>query len=391
VIMAIPFIYNVRSVGRRWTSSVVTILGIAGAVGVFVAMLSMARGFQATLVASGSETNALVRRAGATSELESAIELDSVRIIETAPGVARSSTGPLVSAEVLVIAAFPLTNSGTDANAQVRGVSPRALEVRDQVKITEGRFFTSGLTELAVGKNARRSYRGLEIGNTLKFGGAEWTVTGVFDSGGTAFDSEIWCDARVLNQVYQRPDNMFQTVAVRLESIDSLTPFKDALTADPRLTVQVDRETDYFKKQTGAVTTLIQVIGTLVAVLMGIGAVFAALNTMYSAVAERMREVATLRALGFSAGSVILSFTIEALLIAAAGGALGLLAVVPLNGYTTGTLNWQTFSHVAFAFRVTPDLLAEGFIFALIMGLIGGVPPALRAARRPVAIALREL
>jgi len=389
--MAIPFIYNVRSVGRRWTSSVVTILGIAGAVGVFVAMLSMARGFQATLVASGSETNALVRRAGATSELESAIELDSVRIIETAPGVARSSTGPLVSAEVLVIAAFPLTNSGTDANAQVRGVSPRALEVRDQVKITEGRFFTSGLTELAVGKNARRSYRGLEIGNTLKFGGAEWTVTGVFDSGGTAFDSEIWCDARVLNQVYQRPDNMFQTVAVRLESIDSLTPFKDALTADPRLTVQVDRETDYFKKQTGAVTTLIQVIGTLVAVLMGIGAVFAALNTMYSAVAERMREVATLRALGFSAGSVILSFTIEALLIAAAGGALGLLAVVPLNGYTTGTLNWQTFSHVAFAFRVTPDLLAEGFIFALIMGLIGGVPPALRAARRPVAIALREL
>jgi putative ABC transport system permease protein len=216
-------------------------------------------------------------------------------------------------------------------------------------------------------------------------------VVGVFDAGGSAFDSEVWCDANVVKDVYKRPPSNFQSVTVRLTSPDALTRFKDALTSDPRLSVQVDREIDYYDKQSRALTTLILVLGTMVGVVMGIGAVFGALNTMYSAVAERNREIATLRALGFGAGSVVSSFVFEALCIAFIGGVLGCLAILPLNGLTTGTMNWQTFSHVAFAFRVTPALLAGGVIFALLMGVGGGVPPALRAARARVAVALREL
>jgi putative ABC transport system permease protein len=389
--MAIPLIYNVRSLKARWTSTVVAVLGIAGTVGVFVAMLSLARGFQATLVASGSPGNAIVRRAGATSEMDSSVTLDQIRVIEDAPGVERGSAGPLVSPEVVVVASFPLKGRGTEGNAQVRGVSPKALAVRPTVTIVAGRVFQPGLTELLVGRNVAASYVGLELGQTVRFGGGTWTVVGVFDSGGTAYDSELWCDFSVLRQVYQRPANLFQSATARLASPAAFTAFKDALTADPRLTVQVDREVDYYAKQSRQLTTLITVLGTIVAVVMAIGAVFGALNTMYSAVAERSREIATLRALGFGSGSIVASFVLEALGIAFVGGVLGCLVVLPLNGLTTGTINWQTFSHLAFAFRVTPLLLVWGLMFALLMGLVGGVPPAMRAARAPVAVALREL
>ncbi len=389
--MAIPLSYNVRSVVQRWASVIVAVLGIAGTVGVFVAMLAMANGFRATLVASGSPRNAIVRRAGADSEMVSAVSLDELRVIESAAGVARDAHGPLVSGEVVVIAAFPLASTGTEANVQVRGVSPRALEVRDNVRITAGRFFQPGLAELVVGRNAVKTYRGFELGSKVRFGGGNWTVVGLFDAGGSAFDSELWCDANVLSEVYKRPTNVFQSVTARLDSSSALGQFKDALTADPRLSVQVDRETEYYEKQSRLLTTLIRVLGFLVAMVMGIGAVFGALNTMYSAVAERSREIATMRALGFGGGTVVLSFVIESLFIAIVGGVLGCLAVLPMNGFTTGTMNWQTFSHLAFAFRITPGLLAEGILFALLMGLVGGVPPAVRAARRPVAVALREL
>ncbi|HSB77358.1 MAG TPA: ABC transporter permease [Candidatus Methylomirabilis sp.] len=389
--MAIPLTYNLRSLKVRWTSTVVAVLGIAGTVGVFVAMLSLAQGFKATLVASGSTHNAIVRRAGATSEMESVVSLDQVRVIQDAPGVERGRLGPLVSPEVVVIAAFPLKSSGTDANVQVRGVSPQVLSVRDSVRIVGGRFFQPGLAELVVGRNVARSYVGFALGKTVRFGGGTWTVVGVFDAGGSAFDSELWCDANVLNQVYQRPQNIFQSVTARLASPDALTRFKDALTSDPRVTVQVDREVDYYEKQSRQLTTLITVLGTIVALVMGIGAVFGALNTMYSAVVERSREIATMRAVGFGVGSVVMSFLFEALCIAFVGGLLGCAAVLPLNNLTTGTMNWQTFSHLAFAFRVTPPLLASGLLFALLMGLVGGVPPAIRAARQPIALALREL
>jgi putative ABC transport system permease protein len=389
--MAIPVIYNVRSVRQRWSSAVVAVLGIAGTVGVFIAMLSLASGFKATLVASGSKDNAMVRRAGSTSEMDSSITLDQVKILADAPGVARNTAGPLVTPEVVVIAPFPLISTGTDANVEVRGVSARVLDVRNRIKMKEGTFFHPGLAELVVGRNVGHTYAGLNIGDSVKFGGGTWKVVGVFDAGGSAFDSEVWCDATVLNQIYHRPENIFQSLTVHLDSVDSLQRFKDAVTADPRLTVDVSREIEYYDKQSRTLTTLITVLGGIVAFVMGIGAIFGALNTMYSAVAERSREIATLRALGFGAGSVVFSFMIEALLISLVGGLLGCIAVLPLNGLTTGAMNWQTFSHLAFAFRITPVLLLAGIIFALFMGVAGGMFPAIRAARRPVAAALRAM
>jgi putative ABC transport system permease protein len=389
--MPIPLIYNVRSVRERWTSAVVAVLGVAGAVGVFVAMLSMARGFKATLVASGSSGNAIVLRAGPTAEMYSVLTIDQVRIIEDAPGVARGADGPLASPEVVVIAAFPLKRTGTDANVQIRGVSPRVLQVRDKVKITQGRMFQAGLNELIAGRNVAGTYAGLELGRVVKFGGGAWTVVGIFDAGGSSFDSELWCDALVLNEVYKRPTNIFQSVTVHLTSAGAFGAFKDALTSDPRLNVQTERERTYYERNSRALTTMITVLGTLVAFVMGIGAVFGALNTMYSAISERTREIATMRALGFGGGAVVASFVFESVFVAGLGGLLGCAAVVPLNGWTTGTINFQTFSHLAFAFRTTPEIMGFGLAFALLMGLIGGLPPAIRAARRPGAAALREL
>ena len=390
--MAIPLSYNLRSLRVRWTSSIVAVLGIAGSVGVFVAMLSLARGFRATLVASGSPENAIVRRAGATSEIDSSVETDRVRILSELPGVAHDGTNALVSPEVVVIAGFPLRSSPeTSANVQVRGVSANVLDVRKSVRIVAGRFFQPGLNEMVVGRNVPQTYLGLDLGSKVPLSGDTWTVVGIFDAGGSAFDSEVWTDANVLNQVFQRPQNVFQSVTLRLNSANALTQFKDAATTDPRLNVQVEREVDYYAKQSQALTTLITVLGTLVAAVMGIGAVFGALNTMYSAVAERSREVATMRAIGFAAPSIVTSFLFESLFIALVGGLLGCVAVLPLNGLTTGAMNWQTFSHLAFAFRVTPGLLGLGIVFSLLMGLLGGVPPAIRAARGQVAVALREL
>ncbi len=389
--MAIPLIYNVRSVRSRWTSAIVAVLGIAGTVGVFVAMLAMARGFRATLVSSGSYGNAIVMRAGASSEMMSGITLDSVKIIRDEPGVARVGSEPQVTSEVVVVAPFPLRSTGTDATVQVRGVSTNVLSVRRNIRIVEGRMFRPGLSELVAGRNASHTYAGLTVGNKVRFGGGEWTVVGIFDAGGSAFDSEVWTDAMVLDDVYKRPNNIFQSATVHLASPDAYQAFKDAITKDPRLNVDVSREVDYYSKQSETLTRLITVLGGLVAAVMAIGAVFGALNTMYSAVAERGREIAVMRALGFRAGSVVSSFLIEALLIAFVGGALGCLAVLPLNGYTTGTMNWQTFSHLAFAFRITPGLLVAGLAFALAMGLVGGLIPAVHAALRPVASALRSL
>ena len=390
--MAIPFSYNVRSVGARWTTAVVSVLGIAGTVGVFLAMLAMAQGFRATLVASGSPDNVIILRAGADSEMTSAIDHEQVRIIGDAPLIARAADGsPLVSPEVVVVGAFPLISTGTDANVQIRGVYERVLEVRPNLELTEGRFFTPGLAELVVGSNAVTTYRGFSLGETVEIGGQDWRVVGILDAGGSAFDSEVWCDANLLNQTFSRPEGIYQSVTARLQSTNDFTDFKDTLTADPRMTVDVTGEQAYYAKQSQAVSMLITTLGCLVAIVMAVGAVFGALNTMYSAVASRAREIATLRALGFGGFSVVTSFVIESILIALIGGVLGCIAVLPLNGFTAGTMNWQTFSHLAFAFKVTPSLMIWGFAFAAFMGFVGGLFPALRAARLPVAAALREL
>jgi putative ABC transport system permease protein len=389
--MAIPLIYNVRSVRARWTSTIVAVLGIAGTVGVFIAMLSLAHGFKATLVASGSPGNALVMRAGSPSEMMGGVTLESIKVIADAPGIARDANGPLLTQEVVGVIPVPLISTGTDANVQVRGVSPNVLEIRKFAKIVQGRMFAPGVSELIVGKNASKTYRGLTLGNVVDFAGGRWTVVGVFDAGGSAFDSEVWCDSHILNEIMKRPANIFQSVTVHLQSPDSFQTLKDSLTTDPRLNVDVIREIDYYAKQSTTMTKLITVLGGLVAGIMAIGAVFGALNTMYSAVSERGREIATMRAVGFGGSSVVFSFLLEALLIAFIGGLLGCLAVLPLNGLTTSTMNFQTFSNLAFAFKITPVLLIEGVIFALVMGAVGGLLPAVRAAAMPVATALRSL
>ena len=388
---SVPISYNFRSIKERWTSTIVAVLGIAGTVGVFVAMLSLARGFKATLVASGSPGNALIMRAGSSSEMMGGITLDSVRVAQDAPGVARDANGPLVTQEVVGVVPFPLVSTGTDANVQVRGVSPNVLTIRNFAKIVQGRMFQPGLAELVVGKNASRTYSGLTVGSTVNFGGGRWKVVGVFDAGGSSFESEVWCDAHILSQVLKRPDNIFQSATIHLTSPASFQQFKDAVVSDPRMNVDVWREVDYYAKQSTTMTRLITVLGGFVAAIMAVGAVFGALNTMYSAVAERGREIATMRALGFSTWNVILSFLFEALLISFTAGLIGCLAVLPLNGLTTNTMNWQTFSNLAFAFKITFDLLVMGVLFALVMGVLGGLLPAIRAAISPVAVALREL
>lgn len=389
---SVPISYNFRSIRARWTSTIVAVLGIAGTVGVFVAMLSLARGFRATLIASGSPGNALVMRAGSTSEMMGGITLASVNIAEDEPGVAHDESGkPLVTQEVVGVIPMPLISTGTDANVQVRGVAGNVLQIRKFVKIVEGRMFQPGLDELVVGKNASKSYAGLTLGNTINFGGGQWKVVGVFDAGGSSFDSEVWCDARILNEVLKRPPDIYQSATVHLTSPAAFQQFKDAVTSDPRLNLEVQREVDYYAKQSSGMTRLITVLGGIVAAIMAFGAVFGALNTMYSAVSERGREIATMRALGFSSWNVILSFLFEALLISFIAGIIGCVAVLPLNGLTTQTMNFQTFSNLAFAFKITFDLLLMGVLFALVMGVVGGMLPAVRAARRPVAVALRDL
>jgi putative ABC transport system permease protein len=389
--MAIPVVYNLRSVKERWTSSVVAVLGIAGTVAVFVAMLALARGFRVALVSSGLPENVKVQQVGADSEMTSAMEISAVRVVEDAPLVARQGSTPLVSAEVVVIAALPLRGTDSDANVQMRGVSPRVLGVRDNVRLVQGRFFTPGLYELVVGSNATRAYEGLDYGKTVQIGPGKWKIVGVFNAGGSAFDSEIWADANIVNGAYQRPAGAYQTVTAKLRSADDFTAFKTALERDPRAKLQASPEPQYYESQSQLVTTLITVLGTIVAIVMGLGAILAALNTMYSAVSERSREIAVLRALGFQGGSIVLSFLAEALIIAIIGGIIGCIAVLPVNGITTGTINWQTFSHLSFAFRITPDLLMWGIVFAIFMGVLGGLPPAIRAARANVSTTLRAL
>lgn len=392
--MALPLVYSVESLRARWRSSLVAVAGIAGSVAVFVAMLALARGFEQALVSTGSPDNAIIRRAGATSEMDSVIDMEELRVIEDAPEVARDARGPLVSPEIVVIVALPLRAlraEGAEANVQVRGIGARALDVHQGVRVAEGRMLTPGTAEIVVGRYARESYAGLEPDATVRLGGTPFRIVGVLDGGGSAFDSEIWADAAVLGPAYQRPRGYYQSAAARLASREVLDLLRQRLTSDPRMRHQVDRETDYYAKASEAMRGLILSLGALVAAVMGIGAVCGALNTLYSAVAERARELATIRALGFGGGAVLVAIVAESLLLSAVGGLVGVAAALPLDGLTTSTLNFQTFSHVSFAFRVTPDLLGLGVAFALAMGLIGGLPPALRAVRVPVAVALRDL
>jgi putative ABC transport system permease protein len=333
----------------------------------------------------------IVMRSGSDTEMTSGLGQSHATIISEAPGVRRGAAGALASPELFVIVDVPKRTTGTDANVPLRGVTSIVFDVKDEVRIVQGRRFTPGTNEILVGRAAHGQFAGLDVGHEVKWGQNRWTVVGIFEANGSVAESEIWCDARVLQPAYRR-GNSFQSVYVKLESPEAFDRFKDALTTDPRLNVTPRREADYYSEQSRVLQTMITSIGYLIAVLMGVGAVFGAINTMYSAVANRTREIATLRALGFGRFAVLSSVMAESLLLSLVGGILGgLLAWIAFDGYQTATMNWQSFSQVAFAFAVTPSLLVQGVIYAGLMGLMGGFFPALRAARLPIVTALREL
>ena len=383
---------NLRTIPSRLSSSGVAIIGIAGVVVVFVSVLSIAAGFSAAMQGSGSTSRALVMRTGADSEMTSGIGGTDADIIRQAPGIRRDGQSPLASAELYVIIDLPKrATPDAPANVPLRGIEPIGITLRDEVSIIEGRMLEFGTTEVIAGRGASGQFVNLSVGDTIVSGQNQWQVVGVFEADGGVAESEIWADARTLQGVYRR-GNSYQSMLVQLDSSDSFDMFRDWLTSNPQLNVMVRRENEYYAGQSRAMTTLIQTIGFGIAAIMGIGAIFGAILTMYTAVATRAREIATLRALGFNTISVLVSVLAESLVLGLIGGVLGgVAAYLFFNGYQTSTMNFQTFSQVAFAFLVTPQLLAMGLFYALVMGIIGGLLPAIRAARLPIASALREL
>ncbi len=389
--LAAVTLLNLRTIPQRLGSSTVAVVGIAGVVIVFVAVLSIAEGFRKTMAGTGSPSKAMIMRGGADTELSSILMRDDVDIIKQAPGIAPGATGPMASAELFVIVDLPKKSTGTAANVPIRGVQPEAVATRETLRVVEGRMFEFGRNEVIVGRAAQGQFAGLDVGSRISAGSNDWEVVGAFEAGGSVSESEIWVDASVLQSAYRRGAS-YQSVMARLTSADAFDGFKNALTSDPRLDVQVVRESDYYAEQSVMLSNLIKTIGYLIAFLMGIGAVFGAINTMYNAVASRTREIATLRAIGFGSLPVVASVIGESLALAAAGGLIGgAVAYAAFNGYQTATMNFQTFSQVAFSFAVTPALLLQGLVFALVMGFIGGLFPAIRAARLPIVAALREL
>lgn len=383
--------FGLLSIPQRRGAVAATVIGTAGVVTVLVGVLSIATGFRRAMANSGASDAAIVLRSGSDSEMVSGFGRPETRLIADAPGVARDEHGPLASAELFVIINLPKASTGTDANVPLRGVEAAAVQVRDEFRIVRGRMFEWGRNEVLVGAGAAREFAGLEVGGTVKVGREAWPVVGVFETGGGVAESEVWTDARVLQAAYNRGDS-FQSVYVKLAMADAFQEFKDSLTSNPQLSVKVERQSDYYASQSTAITTLITTLGFLIAALMAVGAVFGALNTMYSAVAARTREIATLRALGFGSGAVVIALMLESMVLAVAGGLIGGgLAYAGFNNFHAATMNWQSFSQVTFAFAVTPQLLVRGIIWALFIGLIGGLLPAIRAARQPIAVALREL
>ena len=383
---------NIRTIPQRLSSSAVAIVGIAGVVVVFVSVLSIAAGFSAAMRQSGSPQRALVMRSGADSEMTSGLSAPEVDIVKQAPGLRREGQNALASAELYVIIDLPKkATPEAPANVPMRGIEPAGMRVREEVSITEGRMFRFGTNEVIAGRGASGQFANLEVGNEIVSGQNRWQVVGLFEADGGVAESEVWCDARALQGAYRR-GNSFQSVLAQLDSSDSLAAFSDWLTSNPAVNLMVRRETEYYAGQSQALTSLIRTIGFGIAALMGIGAIFGAILTMYTAVATRAREIATLRALGFNTSSVLVSILGESLVLGAIGGTIGgLAAYLAFNGYQTSTMNFQTFSQVAFAFAVTPSLLFQGLTYALLMGLAGGLLPAIRAARLPISSALREL
>jgi putative ABC transport system permease protein len=382
---------SVRTIPQRASSSAVAMIGIAGVVIVFVAVLSIGEGFRAAMADASAPDRAIVMRTGADSEMTSGLPGAEVQVIEQAPGLLRVNNRPIASAELYVLVDLNKRSTGTAANVPLRGIGAEALEVRNEAHIVDGRMFQFGTNEAIVGRGANRQFSGIDLGSEFMSGNLRLRVVGIFESNGSVGETEIWCDSHLIQGVYER-GNSYQSVLAKLDSPAAFDTFKNWLTTNPQLNVQVQRESDYYAQQSQVMSSLIRGIGYTIAVLMGVGAVFGAILTMYTAVSTRTREIATLRALGFNTASVLISVLAESLALAAIGGLLGgLAAYFAFNGYQTSTMNFQTFSQVAFAFRVTQTLLIQGLSYALLMGLVGGLMPAIKAARLPIATALRQL
>jgi putative ABC transport system permease protein len=382
---------NLQNLSSRLTASVVSLIGIAGVVTVLIGVLSIGEGFRAVLDQSGAEDVAIVLRNGATDEMGSGLSQEQVRVISDSPHIARDADGPIVSPELYVIVDVPRKASGSASNVPLRGVGPQAQKLRQGFHIVEGRAFTPGKFEVIVGRGAAAEFGSVQVGSVLRWGTTDWTVAGVFADRGSVAESEIWTDASVLQNAYNRGPT-YQSGRVRLTSASALTAFKDQLTTDPRLNVRLFTEKAYYQEQSQQLVTLVRTVGVTIAILMGLGAMFAALNTMYSAVSARTREIATLRALGFGRAPVVASVLVEAMIIGLIGGLVGMaIAYVTFNGVRASTLNFASFSQITFAFTVTPILMAIAVGYALLLAFIGGLLPSVRAAKLPIVTGLREL
>jgi putative ABC transport system permease protein len=382
--------YNLRSMVVRKGTAAMTAMGIAMVVAVFVMTLSIAQGFSSTLVSSGSPQNAMVMRKAATSENVSAVLKSDIPLLEAMPQVARRADGQaLLSPELVVIISLPRKTDNNPANVPLRGVGPKAFEVRDNIKFVEGRRLQPGMPEINVGQQAVNRFAGLALGSDVKFGNQTWKVVGVFTADDSSFESEVWGDVDLMIPAFQRRE--YTSAIAKLTDASAFEGFESAVSADPRLELRPQRERQYYEDQSATTSTLIRVFATFVTAILSIGAVFGAMNTMYAAVAYRTREIGTLRALGFSRLRIVLAFLAESIALALVGGVIGCILALPVNGLSSGAMNMQSFSELAFKFRITPGLILGGMVFAAIMGAVGGLLPALRAARLPVAYSLREI
>lgn len=382
---------NLRNLPARLGTSLVAVVGIGGVVAVLVALLSMGEGFRAALDLSGRDDVMLVLRGGSSDELSSSISREEFNVISAAPGIVRDERGAIASGEIYTIVDLPMRSTGTGANVPFRGVTARAVQVREGFRIVAGRMFEPGKDEVIVGRGAFAQFGNVDLGRKVIWGSHEWRVVGVFEAGGSVSESEVWTDLTVLQGVYRR-GNSVQVVRAQLTSAAALETVKRTLADDPRVNVSVRSERQFYADQSKILVNLVKYVGTTISLLMGVGALFAALNTMYSAVSSRTREIATLRAIGFGAAPVVTSVLLEAMVLGLLGGLLGgLLVYVGLNGYRASTLNWASFTQISFAFTITPRLLVTGLLYAMLLGFVGGLLPGLRAARMPVTAGLREL
>ncbi len=387
--MKIPVIYNIRSVLQRPVSTALTALGVALVVAVFIGMLALANGFRAALVRTGSDANILVLRRGADSEMSSGLTREQASILSASAHVATGADGrPMVSPEVYVVVPLPRPADTTAiANVVARGISSQAWNVRSNIQVVEGRKPASGRSEICLGRKLVSRFANTGIGQTLRIANRDWTVVCHFEAGGSAFESEIWGENEQFMPVFR--GEFFQSVTMRLRDAEAFDEAKRALESDPRVTVDVYRESDFYEQQSDVLGSILRVLAILITSIMAVGAMFGAVNTMYAAVAARAPEIAVLITLGFHPRSVLASFLAESAIIAAAGGLIGCVLALPINGLVTSTTNWASFSELAFSFRITPTLLLYGLSFAIVMGVVGGFFPARRAAKLPVVQVLR--